>query len=138
MVSFILKQDIKELESVQRRMTKLLSAGMKDVSYDQSLRKLNFELFTLVYWWTGVGGGMIEVYTIMEGIYNSKVSASLQTLYGGDLPNSQNLRGYTKKLFKKRSKWNMRKNFFSNSVLNLWNRKFSNCSHPKLFQKQTW
>ena len=59
---------IEQIESVQRRATKQLP-GMKNKSYPKCLRKL--KLPTLSY--RRLCGDMIEVYKMVNGLYNSEV-----------------------------------------------------------------
>ena len=109
------KKYIKEVENVQRRATRQIP-GMSDLPYEERLRKL--DLPTLVY--RRARGDMIETYKIISEIYDTKVS-SLLTLHNDQIQSNRSLRGHTKKLFKFRSKLNIRKNFYSNRIVNLWN-----------------
>ena len=106
------KKYIKSIESVQRRATKQIP-GMSDLSYEERLQKLR--LPTLVY--RRARGDMIDTYKILQGIYDNKVS-SLFTRH--ETARTQT-RGHSKKLFKSHSKLNLRKHFFTNRVINLWN-----------------
>ena len=64
---------------------------------------------------------MIEVYKILTKVYDESVSQIL-SLHAHKVPEQrQNLRGHSKKLYKERSRLNIRKTFFTNRVTNLWN-----------------
>ena len=69
------KKDIKMIENVQRRATRMLP-GMKDVAYGDRLRKLN--LPTLLY--RRLRGDMIETYNIIHGVYDEEVTKNFLLL----------------------------------------------------------
>ena len=60
------KEDVEQLEKVQRRATKLVTS-LRDMSYQQRLQAL--DLPSLVY--RRYRGDMIEVYKFIHGIYKS-------------------------------------------------------------------
>ena len=64
-INVCIKQDIEEIEKVQRRASKLIK-GLKKLSYEECLRKLH--LPTLKY--RRIRGDMIEVYKVISGKYN--------------------------------------------------------------------
>ena len=70
--SLHLKKQIEALENVQRRATRLIP-GLKDLTYEQRLRRL--KLPTLSY--RRLRGDMIETYKIMTGKYDSDVTTNL-------------------------------------------------------------
>lgn len=107
-------KDIEKLESVQRRSTKQLP-GMKDISYPERLVKLN--LPTLAY--RRIRGDMIEAYKIISGIYDQDTNSILKPWNSAAAKNSS--RGNSRKIFPERSRTNVRKNFFSQRVVNVWN-----------------
>ena len=105
------KKDINMIEAVQRRATKLVPT-LKDLPYEERLKKL--DLPTLKY--RRARGDMIEVYKIVSGIYDPKVCEDLFQL------NVDNrTRGSSKKLFKGRSRLNLRKYSFCSRVVDNWN-----------------
>lgn len=105
-----LKKDIDKLEKVQARATRLI--------YD--CRKLNYEN-RLQY--TGlislserrVRGDLIEVFKMLKGF--SAVNYSKWFKLSGN----NRTRGHCYKLVKTRSRLDIRKNFFSQRVINVWN-----------------
>lgn len=104
-------ENIRKIESVQRRATKLIP-GFKDMEYEDRLRKL--DLPTLYY--RRKRGDMIETYKIMNGIYDSDVSPKLEKA-----PNIRGTRGHEMKLFKKGARTEARKNFFTHRIVEDWN-----------------
>lgn len=104
-------KDITALENVQRRATKLVPS-LKDLSYEERLRKL--KLPTLAY--RRARGEMIETYKILQGVYDE---VACQGLF--ELQEDGRTRGHSKKLYTKRSRLNIRKNFFCNRVVEKWN-----------------
>ena len=104
------KKHITAIENVQRRATKLLP-GMKDLSYEDRLRKL--KLPTLTY--RRLRGDMIEAFKLTSGLYDQALPSLLQV-------NATNTtRGHSKKLYQRRSKKDIRKHFFTNRITNTWN-----------------
>jgi hypothetical protein len=61
-------------------------------------------------------GDMIEVYKIINGIYDHKVVTGFF-----ELSDVEQTRGHNKKLRKLSCKINKRKNYFSNRVIDVWN-----------------
>ena len=106
-----LKKDIDLIENVQRRATKYLQ-GMKDLNYEQRLRKL--DLTTLSY--RRLRGAMIEVYKIFH-IYDRKVTPNI-SLYLGNI----HTRGHNFKLFYERSeKTHPKLHSFNQRIVKPWN-----------------
>ena len=106
-----LVKDVEAIENVQRRASKLVPA-IKNLSYEERLKKLG--LPTLAY--RRARGDMIETYKILSGIYDEDVCRDIFVLQ-----EDQRTRENTKKIFKKRSRLNKRKNSFCNRVVNDWN-----------------
>ena len=99
------------LENVQRRATKLIP-GMKDMSYSERLEKLN--LPSLSY--RRHRGDLIEVYKILTDKYDREVSSNFFELrYEGTT------RGHSLKIYKERSRLNIRKYSFKNRIVDIWN-----------------
>ena len=94
------------IENVQRRMTKNLP-GLKDLEYEQRLRKL--DLPTLAY--RRLRGDMIECFKLTTERYDRQVSNNLLKF-----SNNTTSRGHQLKLEKRRTRLEIRKNsfFFSN------------------------
>jgi len=90
------QKEIELVESVQRRATKQLP-GMKNLPYEERLKSLN--LPTLSY--RRHRADMIEVYKIMNGLYDPEVAPILPL--ASDISQVQNLRGHKHELFKRRS-----------------------------------
>ena len=109
-----LKKDLILLENVQRRATKQVP-GLRDMSYQDRLRHLN--LPSLVY--RRARGDMIETYKFTSDIYDPVISDILP-LHKANVE-GHNLRGHSKKLFKKRARLNIRKHFYSQRVVDTWN-----------------
>ena len=110
-----IKADIEKVENVQKRSSKCIP-GLKDLSYEERLRKLN--LPTLVY--RRHRGDMIEVYKILNHLYDSKVSKIL-TMRSDVVTTDRGKRGHKHMLYAEKSHKNIRKHFFSNRVVPLWN-----------------
>ena len=106
-----LKKHIDMIENVQRRSTKVIP-GFKNLTYEERLRKL--KLPTLKY--RRLRGDMIEVYKILHGIYDKRVTAELF-----NVSDQTRTRGHSFKLEKHRCRLEIRKNFFTSRVVNVWN-----------------
>ena len=104
---------ISDIEDVQRRATKLIPE-IKNLSYPERLRKL--KLPTLSY--RRIRGQMIEVYKMINNIYDKNVSENILTFR----PNADfNLRGNDYTLEQKRIYKPECKHFFCNKVVTIWN-----------------
>ena len=99
------------LEQVQRRATRMIP-GISHLSYKDRLKELN--LFTLTY--RRLRGDLIQVYKIMRGF--DKLDFKLFF----NLSEETRTRGHRLKLTKSRSNLDIRKNFFSQRVINWWNK----------------
>ena len=73
------KKDVERLESVQRNYTKNV-IGMRELSYEQRLSRLR--LPSLEY--RRLRGDMIEVYKILQNLYDPKTTSKLLTLVPND------------------------------------------------------
>ena len=111
-----LKKFIIAIENVQRRATKMLP-GLKDLSYPERLR--NLKLPTLAY--RRMRGDMVETYKILNGHYDHDVASGILCLSSEQRSNQRDMRGHTKKLFKRRARLNIRQKFFSHRVVDIWN-----------------
>lgn len=106
-----LKKDIDKIEKIQHRATKLIEE-CKGLSYEERLKVTG--LSTLDERRTR--GDLIEVFKLMKGF--SKVDYSKFFT----LAANKNTRGHDLKLKKNRSKLDIRKYFFSQRVVDKWNR----------------
>ena len=121
-----LVEDIHSLESVQRRATKLVQS-LRNLSYKERLMALN--LPTLTY--RRKRGDMIMVFKIMKGIVDLNYTTFFKL-------NANNTRGHKLKLFKQRSQLNVRRNFFSQRIVESWNelpKEIVNCTTVLDFEK---
>uniref|UniRef100_A0A3B3SEK0 Reverse transcriptase domain-containing protein n=1 Tax=Paramormyrops kingsleyae TaxID=1676925 RepID=A0A3B3SEK0_9TELE len=105
-----LKKDIAALEKVQRRATRMIP-GLRGMSYEERLFELN--LFSLKQ--RRLRGDMIQVYKILTGLDavqpNSYFSISSNT----------RTRGHRWKLAGEHFKLDLRKHFFTQRVVRVWN-----------------
>lgn len=106
-----LKKDIAVLENVQRMATRWVH-HMKGIPYTERLKHLG--LFSLER--RRLRGDLIEVYKITNGNKNVPCSEILR------LRNGRDLRGHSRTLDKLRCNHRMRSSFFSQRVVNPWNK----------------
>ena len=106
-----LKKHPKLIEDVQRRFSRKIT-GLKDLSYEQRLHKLN--LPSLEY--RRLRGDLIETYKILHGIYDTNTTSNLL-----HLNSSANTRGHSLKLNKNQVRTSKFSNFFTNRIVNIWN-----------------
>ena len=99
------------IENVQRRATKQIP-GLSNLSYPERLKKL--KLPTLAY--RRARGDMIQVFKM-----TSKMGGYDKSLPNLLTPNDNELRGPSQKLFTNGSNKDVRKYFFSNRIVNIWN-----------------
>jgi len=104
------KGDIEALEKVQKRATKMLPS-LRHSSYPDRLKACN--LTTLHY--RQVRGDMIEVYKIVSGKYDSVIAPTLI------MSDTHKTRGNDLRLQKSHLKYDMRKFYFTNRVVDQWN-----------------
>ena len=104
------KKDKITLENIQRRATRLIPA-MKGKTYPERLKRLG--LPTLEY--RRERADMVEVYKIMNDIDLANKDKLFQ------MATFQATRGHPLKLFKRRSRLNVRANSFSMRVIDNWN-----------------
>jgi ribonucleases P/MRP protein subunit RPP40 len=105
-----LKKDIEAIERVQRRATKLIE-GYHNMSYEDRLKKTG--LISLEK--RRVRGDLIQVFKILTGFDKIDYKLFFELVRGGKT------RGHKLKLVKNRSNGNLRKNFFSQRIVNCWN-----------------
>jgi ribonuclease P/MRP protein subunit RPP40 len=106
-----LKKDIDRLERVQRRATRMIE-GYWDLSYEERLEKTG--LIPLEK--RRVRGDLIEVFKMMKGFDNVDFNKFFK------ISNIKNTRGHFYKLSKQRCKGERRRNFFTQRVINYWNK----------------
>lgn len=105
------KELIRKIERVQRRATKLIPS-IKNLSYEDRLRRL--KLPTLAF--RRIRGDMIEAHKIITGKYGENYNITLlQT------NKDVNTRGNRYKLYQRQSRLDIRKYFFSNRIVAVWN-----------------
>ena len=109
-----LKKHIDLIENVQRRATKMVP-GLTNLTYEERLKKLN--LPTLKY--RRSRGDMIETYKILSGKYDPEVSNLFNINTNSN--RQDGTRGHIFKLYKNRSRLNIRKYSFCNRIVNTWN-----------------
>jgi len=105
-----LRKDIDKIEGVQHRATKLIE-GCRNLRYEDRLKATG--LTTLEDRLNR--GDMIEVFKILKGINKTDRGHWFQ------LATDSRTRGHSLKLVKSRSNIDIRKNFFSQRVVNGWN-----------------
>ena len=108
--------DIEILEKVQRRAVNLIS-GLKGVSYEEKLK----ELGVLSLEKRRKRFDLIQTYKILSGIDQVDSSIWFRTV-GANAQRLTRTTAYCKNLIPNKSKTEMRHNFFSNRVVNTWNR----------------
>ena len=124
-------QDIKLVEGVQRRATKLVPE-LKNLSYEERLKRLG--LTTLEERRTR--GDLIEMYKIISGKENVSVDKFFRIIpRRGDLDLTHN-----KKIYKNRCETLVRRNFFTQRNIDNWNGRGKNVVEAKktgTFKKKT-
>ena len=105
------KKDIDCIENVQRRATKMLP-GMKDMSYEERLKEL--KLPTLKF--RRLRGDLIETFKILQNIYDKRVTGGMFELCENTIT-----RGHSLKIVKQRCRRDIRKYFYTNRVIDVWN-----------------
>ena len=103
------QHDIDAVETVQRRPTRMVPV-LRHLDYESRLKVLN--LPTLTY--RRLRGDSIDVYKYLHGIFTFSHDMFNQDLYEGTW-------GHSLKLFKDWSKRELRRHFFSQRVVNIWN-----------------
>ena len=103
--------DIDTLERVQRRATKLVPEFSK-LPYESRLRKL--DIYSL--YCRRKRGDLIETYKLLKGYYNVDWSKYFT------LSPVHQTRGHHLKLYKRPARLQLRANFFTQRVINEWNR----------------
>ena len=107
----IFKKDINSLEQVQHRATKMINE-FKSYDYETRLRKCNLTSLDE----RRTRGDLIQVFKIVKGL------DKLDFNHFFEYNNSGKTRGHKYKLIKKRCKLELRRNFFSQRVVDIWNR----------------
>ena len=105
-----LRKDIDMIERVQRRATKLIE-GYHNFSYEDRLKKTGLILLEK----RRVRGDLIQVFKMLKGF--DKVDFRIFF----EISSNDKTRGHSFKLVKKGSKGDIRKNFFTQRVVNSWN-----------------
>ena len=84
---------------------------MEDRSYEERLKILNIPSLT----YRRLRGDMLEIYKMSSGDYEQEVLPDLV------FHRNSSTRGHSKKLFHRRSTKAVRKNFFTNRIVPIWN-----------------
>ena len=106
------QEDIEKIEKVQKRATKLIRTVRK-LSYQARLEKL--DLPTLKY--RRHRGDMIELYKMVTNKYDQDVLPNL--VY--KVPVGMHTRGNALKMCQQHSHYNLRRHFFINRTVSIWN-----------------
>ncbi len=101
---------IDSLEKVQRRATKMLP-GMEGKSYEERLKILDLPSLT----YRRLRGDMLEAFKMTSGEYDEEVIPSLPFC------KHSTTRGHSKKMYHRRYTTAVRRNFFTNRVVPIWN-----------------
>ena len=104
------KRDFEVLEKVQKKATKIIPE-IRHLPYRERLKAC--KLPTLHF--RQVRGVMIEMYKILTGKYDVDVTPKVLRVY------DSTTRGNMFKLNKGRAKYDLRKFYFTNRVVNAWN-----------------
>ena len=104
------QMDVDKLEKVQIRATRMVK-HLKKYSYEVRLRFLN--LPTLKY--RRLRGDMIQVYNILSGVHDSN------SVIKFNMSNISYTRGNKFKMQLTHIHYNLRKHFFSNRIIDVWN-----------------
>ena len=107
-----LKKDIDLLEQVQHRATRMIP-GMSRLTYEDRLKKM--DLPTLAY--RRIRGDAIDTYKYLNGLYSVDHSRLLEEHHSSGLET----RGNGQKLQKRSCRTQLRANFYSLRVVNVWN-----------------
>ena len=105
-----LRKDVLALERVQRRFTRM-SPGMKSLSYEKWLRGLG--LYSLEF--RRMRKDLIETYRILRGLDRVDVGKMFP------LVGKARIRGHSLRVKGRPFRTEMRRNFFSQRLGNLWN-----------------
>ena len=106
-----LRKDIDRLERVQKRATKMIP-GLHNLSYAERLKECN--LLSLEK--RRLRGDLIEVFKLLKGLDKVDYRKFFQLNIGS------RTRGHSFKVVKNRSNLDLRKYFFSQRVVDVWNR----------------
>ena len=106
-----LKKDIAILERVQKRATKMIS-GLRKVKYSDRLEQCNLMPLDK----RRTRGDLIQTFKVLKGIDKVDYNKFFR------LNTVSRTRGLSLKLNKSRSRLEIRKNFFSQRVVNSWNK----------------
>jgi ribonucleases P/MRP protein subunit RPP40 len=104
-------KDVLQLEKVQRRALKMIR-GFKELSYEERLRRCKLDSLEK----RRVRGDLIETFKIIKGISGIRIDKLFITSH------TQNLRGNNFKLYKGNCRLDQRKYFFSQRIVDRWNR----------------
>ena len=104
-------KDVKKVEDVQRRFTRMIN-GMKGLSYERRLQRCN--LIPLER--RRERADLIETFKIMNGYVNVDPEKFFT------VSKDSRTRGHPMKLQKRHCRLELRRNFYSQGVINPWNK----------------
>ena len=107
-----IKKYMNKIENVQRKFTRHIK-GLQNTSYEERLKKI--KLPSLEY--RQLRNDMIQVFKIAKNFYDP---VSTNSVF--EFANNSRLRGHTFKINKQHTNKSKYKNFFSNRIVNNWNR----------------
>jgi len=105
------RKDIELIEGVQRRATKLVK-DMEHLHYNDRLEHLGLMCLHT----RRIRSDLIDTYKIINGILHNNVKTELFFDY-----DQSGRQGHSKKLFKRRSRLDIKKFAFSNRIVDRWN-----------------
>ena len=105
------RKDIESLEAVQRRMTKMIQ-GLRNLPYRDRLKRLNLHSLER----RRARGDLIEVFKWVKGINKGNINQVIE------ISNQDRTRGNGYKLEKLRFRTDIGRHWFTNRVVNDWNR----------------
>ena len=107
--------DIDVLEKVQIKAINLIT-GLKGKSYMEKLQELGIQSLEQ----RRVRFDLIQTFKILRG-YDNVETGTWFTLVGSDVTRPTRMTSYKDNLVPKHSRTDLRRNFYSNRVVNLWN-----------------
>ena len=108
------RKDVDRIEKIQKNYTKCI-IGCKNLNYEQRLIKLKLPSLEFRH----MRGDLIETYKILHNLYDPDTTTDLFSL----VPEGRATRSNKCKIYKKSVNTNLGKYFFTNRVVNLWNKK---------------
>lgn len=126
--------DINVLEKVQRRMTRLIP-HLRQMTYEERLSHLQLTTLKL----RRLRYDLICAYNILNSFVDLKSEVFFTRRSATSFPRTVSTRGCEEKLFVRYSRLELRKSFFSQRVVPLWNSLPSSCTKandPRSFKRE--